>query len=69
MCTSGCRVSPLRRPISICEVDREQGSIRILFDVRGEGTHVMAQMEEGDLIDVMGPWATALRCWSLRRRR
>ena len=45
----------LRRPISICEVDREQGSIRILFDVRGEGTRVMAQMEEGDLIDVMGP--------------
>lgn len=45
----------LRRPISICEVDREQGSIRILFDVRGEGTRVMAQMKEGDLIDVMGP--------------
>ena len=45
----------LRRPISICEVDREQGSIRILFDVRGEGTRVMAQMKEDDLIDVMGP--------------
>ena len=45
----------LRRPISICEVDREQGGIRILFDVRGEGTRVMAQMKEGDLIDVMGP--------------
>ena len=55
MCTSGCRVSPCAGRSPICEVDREQGSIRILFDVRGEGTHVMAQMEEGDLIDVMGP--------------
>lgn len=55
MCTSRVPGFTLRRPISICEVDREQGSIRILFDVRGEGTRVMAQMKEGDLIDVMGP--------------
>ena len=43
----------LRRPISICEVEGD--SLRILFDVRGEGTRVMAQLREGDSIDVMGP--------------
>ena len=45
----------LRRPISICEIDRQEGTLRILFDVRGEGTRAMAQMQQGDLIDVMGP--------------
>ena len=45
----------LRRPISICEVDKQAGTLRILFDVRGEGTRVLAQTKEGDLLDVMGP--------------
>lgn len=44
----------LRRPISICEVDKQQGTLRILFDIRGEGTKVLAQAKEGDLLDVMG---------------
>ena len=43
----------LRRPISICEVEGD--SLRILFDVRGEGTRAMAQLREGDSLDVMGP--------------
>lgn len=45
----------LRRPISICEVDKAAGTLRILFDIRGEGTKVLAGCKEGDLIDVMGP--------------
>lgn len=45
----------LRRPISICEVDKEAGTLRVLFDVRGEGTRVMAETKEGDMLDVMGP--------------
>lgn len=45
----------LRRPISICEVDRQARTLRILFDIRGEGTKVLAQTKEGDLLDVMGP--------------
>lgn len=45
----------LRRPISICEMDKQAGTLRILFDVRGEGTRVLAQTKEGDLLDVMGP--------------
>lgn len=45
----------LRRPISICEVDREKGDLRILFDIRGEGTKELAKRTVGDDIDIMGP--------------
>lgn len=45
----------LRRPISICEVDRQRGQIRILFDIRGQGTQALAQCRPGDSLDVMGP--------------
>ncbi len=45
----------LRRPISICSIDREKGTIRIIFEVRGEGTKVMSQMPEGSLIDIVAP--------------
>lgn len=45
----------LRRPISICEINKEQGTIRIVFEVRGESTEEMANINKGDLLDVMGP--------------
>ncbi len=45
----------LRRPISICEVDRENGTIRIVFEVRGEGTKVMADLNVNTLIDIIAP--------------
>ena len=45
----------LRRPISICEVNADKGTLRILFDIRGEGTRAMADMRVGDMIDIMGP--------------
>lgn len=45
----------LRRPISLCEIDREKGTIRIVFEVRGEGTEELSRLNQGELIDVMGP--------------
>ena len=45
----------LRRPISICEVDRESGTLTLVFEVRGEGTKVIAELREGDLIDMIAP--------------
>lgn len=45
----------LRRPISICEIDREAGCLRLVFEVRGEGTEQMAQWRAGDSIDLIGP--------------
>jgi dihydroorotate dehydrogenase electron transfer subunit len=43
----------LRRPISICDIDGEQ--LRIVFEVRGEGTQWLSQRKAGDELDVMGP--------------
>ena len=45
----------LRRPISICEVDKENGTIRFVFEIRVEGTEKLSQVNKGDNLDVMGP--------------
>ncbi len=45
----------LRRPISICSIDKAKGTVRIIFEVRGEGTKVMSQLSEGEMIDLVAP--------------
>lgn len=43
----------LRRPISIC--DTGEKFVRFAFQVKGEGTRLLAGYEVGDMIDIMGP--------------
>lgn len=45
----------LRRPVSICGIDREKGTLRIVFEVRGGGTEEMAKLNENELIDMLAP--------------
>lgn len=45
----------LRRPISLCETDVDRGTLRMVFEVRGEGTKELARVRVGDTLDVMGP--------------
>lgn len=45
----------LRRPISVCGFSREEGLIRFVFEVRGDGTAVMSEMEEGQSMDILAP--------------
>lgn len=45
----------LRRPISICSVDREKDTFDIVFQLRGKGTEILAQKKAGDRVDVIGP--------------
>lgn len=45
----------LRRPISICEINSLNSTIRIVFEVRGEGTNVMANLNKDSLIDIIAP--------------
>jgi dihydroorotate dehydrogenase electron transfer subunit len=42
-----------RRPMSICDVEGE--TVRILFNVVGRGTTVLARTAPGESIDVVGP--------------
>ncbi len=43
----------LRRPISICDVD--DTCLRLVFEVRGEGTEWLSHRQAGDKLDVIGP--------------
>ena len=45
----------LRRPISICEIDRNAGTLRVVFGVRGKGTAQLATLRAGDTVDMLGP--------------
>lgn len=45
----------LRRPISICGIDRAEGTIRFVFVVKGHGTETIARLNEGDMADMIAP--------------
>ena len=47
----------LPRPISICEIDKEKGALRVVYRVTGEntGTELFSKMQAGDVIPVIGP--------------
>lgn len=47
----------LPRPISLCEIDREKGQIRIVYRVTGEktGTEEFSRLQAGDWLDILGP--------------
>lgn len=45
----------LRRPISIHNIDKENNIIEFIFQIKGEGTKILAKKEVGDLIDILGP--------------
>ncbi len=45
----------LRRPISICSIDRREKTIDIIYQVRGKGTRSLTNIKAGDSVDIMGP--------------
>ena len=45
----------LPRPIRLCEIDREQGRIRLVYRVVGAGTKEFSNYQAGDTVEVMGP--------------
>lgn len=50
-----CGEKTLRRPISISEIDKQNGTITIVFEVRGDGTKWMSERKAGDELDILGP--------------
>ncbi len=52
-CQEGSRLLP--RPISICEIDRADRSVRIVYRVVGKGTEELSQMRTGRSLDIVGP--------------
>jgi len=45
----------LPRPISLCEVDKEKGAIRIVYRIAGKGTEEFSHLKAGDAAEVLGP--------------
>ena len=45
----------LPRPISICEVDKKGGSIRLVYRTVGAGTKEFSTYKKGDTIKMVGP--------------
>lgn len=52
-CHEGSRLLP--RPISICEIDREDQALRIVYRVVGKGTEELSKMGTGGSLDIVGP--------------
>ena len=63
-----CGAHLLRRPISICEIDGENGRLRLVFEVRGEGTKELAECEAGDSIDILAPLGNGFNLGNNARR-
>lgn len=45
----------LRRPISIYNMDKENGILEIIFRIQGKGTEILANKKQNELIDIIGP--------------
>ena len=45
----------LPRPISICEADKENGKLRLVYRVVGEGTDEFSHLTKGDQLEIIGP--------------
>ncbi len=45
----------LRRPISIYNMDKENGTLEIIFRIQGKGTEILANKKQDELIDIIGP--------------
>lgn len=52
-CNEGSRLLP--RPISICEIDRRDGAVRIVYRVAGKGTDEFSYIHTGMQLRVLGP--------------
>ena len=59
---------PMRRPISIMRVNKEQGWVDFLYKKLGEGTALLAENKVGESINVMGPIGKAFEIKETRKR-
>ncbi len=48
-------ILPMRRPISIMSVDKDNATFDLLYKVVGEGTRQLSERKIGDVISVIGP--------------
>ncbi len=49
----GSRLLP--RPISLCEIDKEAGTLRIVYRIAGAGTREFSKLTSEHTVDILGP--------------
>lgn len=52
-CDDGSRLLP--RPISICEIDKDDCALHLVYRIAGKGTAEFSKKQTGDMLDVLGP--------------
>lgn len=52
-CNDGSRLLP--RPISICEINKEEKTLRLVYRVAGKGTGEFSAMKAGETLHIVGP--------------
>ena len=52
-CNDGSRILP--RPISICEINKEDKTLRLVYRVAGKGTGEFSAMKTGETLHIVGP--------------
>lgn len=52
-CHDGSRILP--RPISLCEINKEEKTLRIVYRVAGKGTDEFSSYAAGDEVKILGP--------------
>ena len=52
-CNDGGHLLP--RPISLCEINQEKGTLRLVYRVVGKGTEMFAALKAGESVEVLGP--------------
>ena len=45
----------LPRPITICGIDKEAGTLRIVYRTVGDGTKELSDYKEGEMVKILGP--------------
>lgn len=45
----------LPRPLSIHRIDRQEGTIHLLFQIKGKGTKALAELSSGARLTILGP--------------
>lgn len=56
----------LRRPVSICEIGEE--TLRFVFQIRGDGTRILAESRVGDFWDILAPLGNGFTLGDLSRK-
>ncbi len=52
-CNDGSRILP--RPISICEIDKDNQALHIVYRIAGKGTAEFSKCVAGEKLDIVGP--------------